>query len=304
MGSNFGASEVHPIMVIKRLALGTAQFGMAYGIANRSGQISRSAAKTMLRLAKANGIDTLDTAIDYGESEACLGEVGTSGFRVVTKLPKVPEDCADISLWVHEQINASLARLGVNVVYGLLLHRPEQLLEPAGEALYQALQDLKESGRVQKVGISIYAPNELDALIKRYRFDLVQAPFSLVDRRLHATGWLKRLKDEHIEVHTRSVFLQGLLLMSRKDIPQKFSPWTELWNRWHEWLSLRNTSPLQTCLAFPLSYQEIDRVIVGADTATQLGQIIISSQEEMTPDFPDIHCDEGNLINPSRWSRL
>src|SRR3989338_1375415 len=195
-----------------RLAIGTAQFGLHYGIANQGGQVTRSAAKAMLQLAAENGIDTLDTAIAYGESETCLGEVGTQGFKLVTKLPAVPDDCADVSGWVQEQVAASLARLGVNVVYGLLLHRPEQLLRSEGKALYHTLQNLKETGQVQKVGISIYAPSELEVLTKQYCFDLVQAPFNLVDCRLHTSGWLKRLKDEGVEIHTRSAFLQGLLL--------------------------------------------------------------------------------------------
>src|SRR3990172_7552207 len=113
---------------MNRLALGTAQFGLPYGIANQGGQVKRSAAKAMLQLAAANGIDILDTAISYGESETYLGEAGTQGFKLVTKLSAVPNGCADVSGWVQEQLVASLSRLGVSAVYGLLLHCPQQLL--------------------------------------------------------------------------------------------------------------------------------------------------------------------------------
>ncbi|CAG1010361.1 Aldo-keto reductase IolS [Anaerolineales bacterium] len=287
-----------------RLALGTVQFGLPYGIANQGGQVTRSAAKAMLQLAAKNGIDTLDTAIAYGESENCLGEVGTQGFRLVTKLPAVPNGCADVSRWVQEQVAASLGRLGVNEVYGLLLHRPEQLLETNGKTLYQTLQDLKEIGRVQKVGVSIYAPSELEGLTPQYRFDLVQAPFNLVDRRLHTSGWLKRLKDEGVEIHTRSAFLQGLLLMSQDSIPKKFSPWADLWGKWHDWLERHAASAVQGCLAFPLSFSEIDRVVVGADSVGQLQQIISAASSAAPVDLPDLHCDAENLINPARWSQL
>lgn len=286
------------------LALGTVQFGLPYGIANSDGQVTRSTAKAMLQLAAANGIDMLDTAIAYGESETCLGEVGTQGFKLVTKLPSVPEGCTDVSGWVREQVAASLARLGVNAVYGLLLHRPEQLLGAEGKAFYQTLQELKESGLVQKVGVSIYAPSELEVLTSRYRIDLVQAPFNLVDRRLHTTGWLKRLNDAGIEVHTRSAFLQGLLLMPYEAIPPKFARWAELWSRWHEWLSRHNISPVQACLAFPLLFPEIDRVVVGADSVGQLEQIISAAASVVTDELPDLHCDAEDLINPSHWSRL
>jgi aryl-alcohol dehydrogenase-like predicted oxidoreductase len=289
---------------MNRLALGTVQFGLPYGIANQDGKVTRTEAKAMLQLAATNGIDMLDTAIDYGESETCLGEVGTQGFKLVTKLPAVPDGCAGVRGWVQDQVGASLARLGVSTVYGLLLHRPEQLLGASGKALYQTLQVLKETGLVQKVGVSVYAPSELEALISQYHFDLVQAPFNLMDRRLHTTGWLQRLKYEGVEVHTRSVFLQGLLLMPQSAIPPKFAPWSDLWGKWHEWLSGHNISAVQACLAIPLSVPEIDRVVVGADNVSQLEQIINVTQAVMPCDLPDLHCEDENLINPARWSRL
>lgn len=289
---------------MSRIALGTVQFGLPYGIANKNGQVSRSVAKDMLKLAETKGIDTLDTAIAYGESETCLGEVGNQGFKLVTKLPAVPDGCADISAWVQAQVNESLERLGVGAVYGLLLHRSEQLLGKDGKALYQALQGLKEAGQVQKVGVSIYAPSELDALTPQYRFDLVQAPFNLVDHRLHATGWLQRLKYEGVEIHTRSAFLQGLLLMPRSAIPPKFAPWAYLWDKWHDWLTRQPVTAIQACLAYPLVFPEIDRVVVGADSVNQLEQIIIAASSAALVELPDLHCDAENLINPAHWPQL
>lgn len=289
---------------MNRLALGTVQFGLPYGIANRTGQVTRQEAKVMLQLAAANGVDTLDTAIAYGDSEACLGEVGTKGFNVVTKIPTSPEDCIDVSVWVHQQMSASLARLGVTSVYGLLLHRSEQLLGTNGAALYQALQGLKDNGQVQKLGVSIYSPSDLDTLMPQYPIDLVQAPFNLVDRRLHRTGWLQRLKDSGVEVHTRSVFLQGLLLMAKADIPAKFAPWDELWHRWQQWLTDWDTSSVQACLAFPLSFPEIDRVVVGADSMKQLAQILSATNDLPIGDLPELQCEDANLINPAKWSAL
>lgn len=287
-----------------RLALGTVQFGLPYGIANSAGQVSRSEAKAMLQLALANGIGTLDTAIAYGDSEKCLGEVGTQGFKVVTKLPAIPDNCADVSSWVQQQVRASLLRLGVAKVYGLLLHRSEQLLGSKGAALYQALQALKDNGQVKKVGVSIYSPSELEVLMPRYRFDLVQAPFNLVDQRLCSSGWMQRLKDADVEIHTRSAFLQGLLLMMQADIPQKFSPWADLWQIWHRWLSDNNVSAVQACLAFPLSFPEIDRVVVGADSQSQLVQIVNAANSLPKNTLPDLQCEDENLINPALWTTL
>ena len=287
-----------------KLALGTAQFGLPYGISNQHGQVTRAVAKAMLQLAEANGIDMIDTAIAYGDSETCLGEVGTQGLKLVTKLPAVPNGCVDVSGWVKEQVAASLARLGVSTVYGLLLHRPAQLLGTDGKAIYRTLQGFKETGLVQKVGASIYDPNGLAVLTTQYRLDLVQAPFNLVDRRLHTTGWLKRLKHEGIEIHTRSAFLQGLLLMPQAAIPAQFALWSELWSKWHEWLSSHNISAIQASLAYPLSFPEIDRVVVGADSVSQLEQIISSAASVTSDVLPDLYCDAEDLINPACWSLL
>lgn len=288
----------------RRVALGTVQFGLPYGIANREGQISRSVAKTMLQLAAAKGIDTLDTAISYGDSETCLGEVGTQEFKLVTKLPAIPDTCSDITGWINDQVSASLCRLKVNSLYGFLLHRPDQLLGVDGKVIFRALQELKNEGLVQKIGISIYSPSELEKLIPLYKFDLLQAPFNLIDHRLFTSGWLQRLKQEGVEIHTRSAFLQGLLLIPRSEIPNKFERWAEVWNNWHAWLAIQPISAVQACLAYPLSFQEIDRVVIGADSKEQLQQIIDSAVTQESYGFPDLHCENENLINPANWSQL
>ncbi len=289
---------------MSRLALGTVQFGVPYGIANRAGQVTRLEAKAMLQLAAVKSIDTIDTAISYGDSEACLGELGVHDFKVVTKLPAAPKDCEDISAWVTQQVNASLARMNVPNVYGLLLHRSVQLLEANGAELYRALQVLKDSGRVRKIGVSIYSPSELDLLVPQYHLDLVQGPFNLLDQRLYRSGWMRRLKDHGVEVHTRSVFLQGLLLMSHAEIPAKFSRWNGLWSNWHGWLAAYETSPIEACLAFPLSHHEIDRVVVGADNVKQLNQIIDSASVKSISDLPYLESKDEALINPANWIDL
>lgn len=289
---------------VSKLALGTAQFGMQYGIANQVGQVDRKTVKAMLELAAESNIDTLDTAIAYGDSEASLGESGIKSFKLITKLPALPDACSDISEWVQQQVGASLDRLGTEVVYGLLLHRPDQLLGSYGKMLYRALLELKEAGQVEKFGLSIYAPSELAAITRQYPVDLIQAPFNLIDRRLYTSGWLHKLKDEHVEVHTRSVFLQGLLLMSQATIPAKFSPWANLWDSLHQWLSTHQVSALQAALNFPLSFPEVDRVVVGAESVNQLEQIINVALNEVTDDLPDLRCEDDNLINPARWSQL
>lgn len=275
---------------------------MAYGIANRSGQVTISAAKEILMFADKYEIDTVDTAIAYGESEACLGQIGVKQYRVVTKLPPIPDNGSDIQAWIEREVSESLARLKVASLYGLLLHRPLQLLESRGSTIFQALLSLKKLGIAKKIGVSVYSPLELDLLIKKYRFDIVQMPFNLFDRRFLTSGWLQRLRAEEVEVHSRSTFLQGLLLMPISEIPAEFSAWGSLFEKWGSWLkSNSGVSALQASLSYPLSYSEIDRVIVGVDSSFQLMQVLGAALRSEMFTFPDLLCEDEKLVNPSNW---
>ncbi len=285
-----------------RLALGTAQFGLPYGVANQVGQVRGAKAGSILDLAWSAGIDTLDTAIAYGESEQRLGDAGVGQWRVISKLPAVPEGCTGVANWVRESIQGSLQRLQIPRLYGLLLHCPEQLLGPQGVELHRTLVALREQGKVEKIGVSIYGPDELDALWPRYRLDLVQAPFNILDRRLATSGWLTRLHQAGAEVHVRSVFLQGLLLMDAVDRPAKFNRWQPLWGEWHRWLDGQALTPLQACLGFAYSQAEIDRVVVGVDSLKQLQEILVGVKGPAVEPPTVLMSGDLDLINPSRWS--
>lgn len=284
-----------------KLALGTAQFGLAYGIANTDGQVTAHAAVKILARAQAAGMDTIDTAIAYGQSEQRLGEAGVGGWNVVSKLPAIPEGCADIQAWVTANVDASLARLRVPRLRGLLLHRPGQLLSADGRQLYQALLQLKHAGKVEKIGISIYEPTELDELCAQYVFDLVQAPFNVLDRRLATSGWLHRLHAEGVEIHVRSAFLQGLLLCATGKSPAGFERWEPLWSSWRAWVTSAGVNPLRAALGHVLSYPEIDRVVVGVDSLDQLNEILACAEsgQRRAPDA--LATTDSDLLNPARW---
>lgn len=286
-----------------RLALGTVQFGLAYGVANQGGQVSRADAAAILAAARAGGLDTLDTAIAYGDSETCLGAAGVAGWRVVSKLPTLPNDCPDVAAWVAAQLAGSLGRLGVDCLHGLLLHNPRQLLGPQGAALAAALRAARTDGRVERIGVSIYAPDDLAAIYPVLPPDLVQAPLNLVDRRLVDSGWLQRLADDGVEVHTRSSFLQGLLLMPQ--VPARFAPWQALWARWQDWLAAHPGQAAAACLAYPLGLPQVARVVIGVDSPAQFAELLAASQAlPPAAELPDLYCADERLINPSLWNTL
>jgi len=289
--------------VNNRIALGTAQFGSSYGIANRTGQVSRDEVSMILEYAWQAGVNTLDTAMAYGQSEQRLGEIGVEKWRIISKIPAVPDSCDDVALWVRESVLGSLERLKIPKLYGLLLHRPQQLGTHQGGELYCALDGLRDEGLVGKIGISIYSPDELDAIWPRFKLDLVQAPFNILDRRLETSGWLTRLHQAGVEVHIRSVFLQGLLLMSAQNRPAMFNRWQSLWDCWESWLKEQRTNPLQTCLGVALAQPGIDRVVVGIDSLKHVQEVLHAAKMKCKSAPKSLATDDIELLNPSRWAK-
>jgi len=293
--------------VAGRIALGTVQFGLNYGVANTAGQISASEARAILDVARAGGVNTLDTAIAYGESENVLGTQGVSEWNIITKLPELPQDVqtpAQVREWVQKQTRDSLKRLQLSKVHAILLHRPDQILGSRGPALLGALLDLKTDGLATKVGVSIYHPQELEAITQIFQPDLVQVPLNILDTGLVTSGWAARLKVAGTEIHLRSAFLQGLLLMREDARPAKFARWNPLWRQWHSWLQEYELTPLQACIRFSLSVQQAEQVVVGVDTAGQLNQILEAAQGPL-PVVPKWSMPiDANLINPAYWNQL
>lgn len=287
-----------------KIALGSAQFGLSYGVANIAGKVGFTEALKIRDVALENNVDTVDTAVAYGDSEDTLGSIGVDNFKVVTKLPAIPENISDIHGWVHTVIKASLKRLKKESLYGLLMHDPRSLFGNHTHKIVNALESLKASGIVSKVGVSVYNPADLEGISRVMSLDLVQAPLSVVDRRLITSGWLEKLANNGVEVHTRSSFLQGLLLLSREKIPKKFEIWSALWDFWHYELIKRDLNPVEECLRYVMSVSQVDRVIVGVETASQFKEIITAVNRTNIPtDWSPMACDDENLINPSNWGR-
>ncbi|WP_419902606.1 aldo/keto reductase [Kiloniella sp.] len=288
----------------KRLALGTVQFGLPYGVANKRGQVSQGEAHQILKLARSHSLEMIDTAIGYGDSESCLGAIGVPDYKIVSKLPPMPEDITNIEEWVLDQVKASLNRLNVSQLHGLLLHRPLELLGANGQSLYNAMLEAQNLSLTRKIGISVYSPDELESLFAQFTFDLVQGPLNLIDRRLFESGWLSRLKERNVEIHTRSTFLQGLLLIPEQERPSKFSKWDNLWREWHQWLDINTETALKASVAYPLSLPEIDHVLVGADSVIQMQQILRALPQGEKIELPSISSTDELLINPANWPGL
>jgi len=289
-----------------RLALGTVQFGLPYGVANTHGQVNSEQAEAMLKAARDAGIDTLDTAIAYGEAEELLGRIGVAGFRLISKIPALREHVGAVDDWVVAQVEASLKRLRVPRLGGLMLHAPDDLLGPHGAELARGMQRARDAGLTERIGLSVYCPEQLVALSGRLQLEIVQIPANVFDRRFADTGWLDRLAADGVEVHARSAFLQGLLLMPSDSVTSKFAPYRPLIDRWHSWLTseAKGTLPVAACLGHVASYPGIDRIVVGADSLAQLQEIIAATALTPLRAPESLASPATPLINPAQWSTL
>ncbi len=286
-----------------KLALGTVQFGLNYGVSNTSGQVKLPEVKSILEEAKKYNIDTLDTAITYGNSESILGEIGVDKFNVVTKLPPIPKDTSDIDLWVNNQVKSSLKKMHIDSVSGLLLHRSADLFETPKRQLFDSLCKLRDNGIVNKIGVSIYNPDELDALEEHgIKIDIIQAPFNILDRRLESSGWLNKLSRTGVELHSRSVFLQGLLLQEKDQRNPYFNKWNYYFKKFDEWVNDTKQTPLDAALNFSYSNAAISKVIVGVQNKFQLTEVITSISRDSKFSIPDeLRIEDSMLINPKNW---
>jgi aryl-alcohol dehydrogenase-like predicted oxidoreductase len=286
-----------------KLALGTAQFGLNYGVSNKLGQVEIPEVRNILSEARNSNINILDTAISYGSSERVLGEIGVTNFDIVTKLPPMPKNLDDIDLWANLNINSSLNILGVDKLYALLLHNSNDFINQANQKLFKILIKLKEKGTINKIGVSIYDPNELDELQQHgIKVDLVQVPYNLLDRRIESSGWLDKLNHHGVEIHSRSVFLQGLLLQKNHQRNKYFQKWENYFKLFDEWVNDSDQSVITLCLSLPFSSNKIKKVIVGVQNKFELIDIVSSIPTDNVIKFPsDLNIEDPMLLNPSNW---
>lgn len=287
-----------------KIGIGTVQFGLDYGISNGSGKTPKGEAAAILAEARAAGVTLLDTAPAYGDSETVLGACLPDGhpFRIVTKtaVPGHPFSRADLAE-LEKAFQESLKRLGAERVYGILVHRVADLLGPDGDALHAFLAKLKSGGLVAKIGVSVYTPAEVDALLGRYPFDLIQLPLNVLDQRMIAEDHLGKLKRAGAEIHVRSAFLQGLLLMDPQTVPAYFNPIKPKLDAYGAALRELSMTPLQGALGFVTGMPEVDTVVCGVNTAAQLAGILASAAPLDRAPFAGFSVDEESFINPSLW---
>jgi aryl-alcohol dehydrogenase-like predicted oxidoreductase len=287
------------------IALGTVQFGLDYGAFNSDGKVKSSEVQSILNFCLNNQIQFLDTALAYGDSEKNLSALNDlSKFKIITKIPSLPEGI-DLSHHVQSSVQTSLNNLKIDHIYGVLFHNANDLINTdQNQILWGELLDLKNHGLVKKIGFSAYTSEQVEFIINMFDVDIIQIPMNILDQRMIDNGLLKKLKKKKIEIHARSIFLQGLLLQDFDHLNKFFMPIKQHLEKLKSTCQHNEVSMLQLCLNFIKSITEIDELVVGVQSQKELEEIVNSYQQP----FPQVNFSEykwngdEKYINPAQWS--
>jgi aryl-alcohol dehydrogenase-like predicted oxidoreductase len=283
-----------------RLCLGTVQFGLNYGINNNRGKLSRDDITEILNFAYDNSITLLDTASAYGDSESAIGESLNrlnKQFQIVTKYP------ANQRIRPIDWIDTSLQRLKADRVYGYLFHNYSLFDE--NQNLINDFVKIKDQGKASKIGFSLYYPSEAEYILKNnIPCDIVQIPYNIFDQRFEKI--FPDLKKRRIEIHIRSVFLQGLFFINPSNIDEHFAGIKPLL---HELAFISQKEQLDIsglCLGFVNSNKYIDKIIIGVDSLDNLKENIcnyhkLSNMPINYQQFTSFSVTDENIILPFNW---
>jgi aryl-alcohol dehydrogenase-like predicted oxidoreductase len=286
-----------------KLILGTVQFGLDYGINNTIGKPSKENIKSILDSAYNSGIQLLDTAEAYGDSQNKIGEYhsnSTNKFNVITKFSS---NAGEFSLNIIERVYNNLKILDVDKLYCYMFHSFDDF-NKYFKKYRKDLLILKRDEIINNIGVSLYSNDELERVLKFDEITLIQLPFNLLDNNNKRGNILKKAKAKGIEIHTRSAFLQGLFFKNTNEFSVKIKPLEPYLNLLND-LCDEDYKMNDLALNYVCNQKNIDKVLIGVDNVHQLESNILSEkkyiQEELTKKIEAIDVKETELLNPSNW---
>lgn len=286
--------------LIKKLALGTVQLGLPYGVIIFSGKPDQHESFGFLSTAWSKGIDLLDSAEAYGDSQQVIGSFIEShpeaNFSIVSKFssagPSISDGCA-----------RSLHQLRQSSIYAYLYHR---FADYQGGEVHAELCKLKRDGYVKKIGISLYGEEELLAVLDDDDIELIQIPFNIFDASPTKQKLLLMAKQRGKEIHVRSVFLQGLFFKQPESLPGPLKGVAPALRQLQNCLERHSIDVMTACLNHALHAPFIDRVVIGVERTEQLLINLSSIREELseslTVDLARIEVADRTLLNPANWN--
>ncbi len=292
-----------------KLFLGCVQLGMKYGIRKRNYKPpTELEVQAILHTAARHELRGLDTAFEYGDSEALIGRYRPSAWQpaIITKTPKLRPGrfFANTRKLIEKAFEISMANLGTDRCTALLVHDADNVLQPGGQYLVEALLHLKEQGKVSKVGVSVYTASQVERVRQMFDFDIVQLPFSLADQRLLADGTATELHRQGVEVHVRSVFLQGALLMEDAEVLAGMAGLIPMIHELKRRSRAVDRTPIEVLLSFALQQPWIDAVVCGVNRAEHVRELAEASRVNLSSAFDasPLPLSDPDLLNPATWT--
>ena len=285
-----------------KLVLGSAQFGLRYGATNNKGEISNKDIIKILNLSRKKKIKNIDSSGQYGNSEKKIGSLCKKKFNIISKIPRIPKKTKNISEWVFLNTLITIKNLKIKKLYGILVHDEGDLMRGHKYEVFKALKELKKTGLVKNIGVSIYDYSNLKKILFDFKLDIVQGPINIFDQRFLRKDIYSLIKKKKIKFFARSIFLQGMLL-SNKSFLQKlknFSKYYKNWEKYESWLKKNNFSKLQGCLNFIKNCKKINYIIIGFSSYSEFAKIVNTKFKKIQiPKF--LKCHDAQLINPLKW---
>ena len=279
-----------------KIIIGSANFGLNYSHLNSYKKVDKKKIKNIIKFCEKNKINYLDTAYGYGNAQKIIGQFKKKQWKIITKIPKIrSQNSKKIRKLILEIISSSLKNLNCKSLYAVLFHDEKQLLSKNGNEIFKFLKYLKNKGIINKIGVSFYTPEILLKTLSNFNIDLIQIPINYINRDFINQKILKKIKKKNIEVHARSIFLQGLLL-KKKTNDKRFKKFISYINKWH---NNNNISRLESSLNFFNDLNFIDKYIFGLESLSQLKQII-KTKKKLIIDFPKF--DEKYIKDPRKWT--
>ena len=287
-------------MIRNKIIIGSANVNKRYGLINN--KININEFKKLLNFAVIKGIKTVDTSPQYSNSEKVIGSV-KKNFKIITKITRIPSKIKNIEIekWITNQFLQSSKNLRLNKVYGLLLQNAEILLSKNSKFVFRALLNLKKKNKLQKIGISVYNFKTLEKIINQYHIDFVQVPYNIFDRRIENVRLIKKIKKKGIEIHVRSIFLQGLLTKRNIRIPKKLLSLKKGLESWKKWLEMNKLTTINACLNFVLRNKNVDKIVIGFNDLESFKQVI--NYKKSTINFRKLNIKiDSKHLDPRKWN--
>lgn len=290
-----------------KYCIGAAQFGLDYGLTNEFGKMPLAKVRSLLEYAQQKTpFDMIDTAHLYGDSESVLGRSLShpSPFAIMTKSPYFEHETIKQADRQHlkDCLNASLRLLDQPSLYAYMIHRGTDLLKPNAEYIIECLELYKDKGLIGKIGISAYDENEVQDVLHLFpQIELVQLPINLLDQNFFQSGALDDMQATGIEIHARSIFLQGLILADPNELAERFNPLKPALLAIHEAAVSLQTTPLALCINY-IKKIGVDGCIIGMSCQEDLVEI----NHSLKFDFPELDYSQfavvsEPLLKPSNW---